>query len=122
AWLGARLADARAAAPSSFTMVARAPSRVTDRPPDLEALERTFGWGSYSRQDFDHRIRPVLVRLAASRLRETHGIDLERDPDAARDEVPGALRWLVEGGEPPARGPAVTTDDLVAVVDEIERI
>jgi hypothetical protein len=120
--LGAWLARARAATPSPFASVARSSARRTDRPPDLEVLERTLGWGSYSRRDFDHRIRPLLVRLVAFKLQETRGIDLDRDPAAARAALPGSLRWLVEGGDPPARGRAVTTDDLVGMVDEIERI
>ncbi|MDP9226427.1 MAG: hypothetical protein M3P18_21830 [Actinomycetota bacterium] len=52
------------------------------RPPDLVAMESLVGWRTFEVQDFEHRIRPLLRRVAAARLLTHRGIDLTADPKA----------------------------------------
>jgi hypothetical protein len=76
---------------SRFDAALAARPERSPRPPDLERLERQVLVGAGSREEFDRLLRPVLRRAAALRLRERHGVDLERDPDAARARVTPAL-------------------------------
>jgi len=78
---------------------------TADRPTDLEKLERSLGWMSYSAAEYDNRVRPVLRRAASSRLGQA-------DP-------PPALTQLMS--EVPTEG-SVTTSDIEAIVTQIERL
>ena len=116
-WLGA----ARPEGPSAFERARRPAEASSRRPPDLEALERTLSWGTYSESDFDHRVRPLLRRLVAHRLREGHGVDLEADPARARALLTPALRRLEERGAR-AGDARVRTADIASLLDEIEAL
>jgi hypothetical protein len=71
------------------------------------------------------RLRPILREIAAHRLWMRFGVDLEREPERARELV-GPNAWeLVRPERPPpsdrlARGPAAA--DLRIVVEELERL
>ena len=53
---------------SAYEEALAVPTRPVERPADLQALERAFGWRIYSGAEYDHRLRPVLKRAARSRL------------------------------------------------------
>lgn len=53
---------------SAYEDALMAPPRSIERPADLQALERAFGWRVYSGAEYDHRIRPTLRRVTRSRL------------------------------------------------------
>ena len=84
------------------------------RPADLESLERALGWKTYSADEFEHRVWPILYRLARHRLLDHSGVDLDREPERAPELV---RRYLLE---PPAA--TVTTADIGALVDRIEEL
>jgi hypothetical protein len=71
------------------------------------------------------RLRPILREIAAHRLWMRFGVDLDREPERARELV-GANAWeLVRPDRLPpsdrlARGPAPA--DLRVVVEELERL
>ena len=115
-------AGLRAARPSPFEE-ARVLTRVTPaRPPDLEALERTLGWGSYARRDFDHRVRPVLRRLLAFKLLAAHGLDPEVDPAGAQALLPDDLRWLLETRGSDEDAGVIVTEEIESLVARIEAL
>lgn len=92
------------------------------RPSDLEQLERVLGWGRYSPGDFNYEVRPLLLRLVTHRLVESHGVDADARPDAARALLSDDLWELVVAKLPPETGRVVQTEDIVHLVDEIEAI
>jgi hypothetical protein len=95
---------------------------VERRPEDLERIERRLGWGRYAQGDFNYRVRPLLRRLVAHRLRERHRIDVEAEPDGARPLVSDELWDLVIVKEPPESERVIRTDDIARMVDEIEEM
>ncbi|MFN2490404.1 MAG: hypothetical protein ABR529_11840 [Actinomycetota bacterium] len=120
--LAARVAAARTASPSLFDDVSAPARRHAARPPDLEALERTLGWGSYSERDYTHGLRPVLRRMIAYKLLVSTGVDLHGQPDAARAALPESLAWIVaDKGTAGAPGP-IDTQLIAYLVGEIERL
>jgi hypothetical protein len=71
------------------------------------------------------RVRPVLREIADHRLRSRFGIDLEREPERARELVPSRAWEVVRPDAPPpadrlARGPSV--DEQREVVEALERL
>ena len=107
---------------SAWERVRHVPEPKVERPADLERIERRLGWGNYSTGDFNYRVRPMLRRLAAQRLRETHGIDVEERSDDARRLVSVELWDHVIAKQPPERDRVIGTADIARLVDEIEGI
>lgn len=71
------------------------------------------------------RVRPVLREIADHRLRSRFGIDLEREPERARELVPSRAWEVVRPDAAPpadrlARGPSVHGQR--EVVEELERL
>lgn len=60
--------DAKRRSPSIFEEALRTRPPTRARPADLEALERAFGWRTYSGPEYDHRVRPILRYFAVRRL------------------------------------------------------
>lgn len=95
-----------------------------ERPRDLVKLERTLGWRAYDRQEFVHRVRPLLRRLVGVRLQERHGIDLGRHPDRARAVLAPELAEIVvsptgEETDLPDGVDAELVDRLLAQIEAI---
>jgi hypothetical protein len=111
-----------ASSPSAWERVRHVHENVTQRPADLERIERRLGWGRYSTGDFNYRVRPMLRRLAAHRLRETHRVDIEERPNEARPHVGDELWELVIAKQPPDSERVIGTAEIARMVDEIERI
>ena len=105
---------------SAWERVRHIPQRKIERPADLERIERRLGWGQYSTGDFNYRVRPMLRRLAAQRLKETHGVDVERDAVPARAVVTAELWDHVIAKQPPESERVIRTADIARMVDEIE--
>jgi hypothetical protein len=58
----------------------------------LRQLEHRLEATSWDGSKYDRNVRPVLARLAAERLRQKYGIDVQRQPQRAR-EVLGDQLW-----------------------------
>ena len=96
--------------------------------PALPGFTRTVGsveWGLSSAYDFDAALRPRLVRVAAVRLLERHGVDLHADRStAARLLGPETWAWLdpARKDTPERSTPGPDRATLARVLDAIEGI
>jgi hypothetical protein len=94
------------------------------RVPQLDAA-RLQARAAISSADALHRFfRPVLTELTAARLSRTYGVDLDSNPDDARELVSAELWELVRPGRPEphdthARG--LPMRRVRALVEEAER-
>src|SRR5437763_14155938 len=88
---------------------------------DLVFLEERLAWGSVDRQRFEERVRPQLVRGAAERLRQRHGVSLIDDPDRARPIV-GEELWTFLMAPADPRGRPVSHREMAALISRIEAL
>jgi hypothetical protein len=99
--------------------------RSAPRIPELEKIEREVILGQATAFDVHFRLRPTLRRIASELLRARRGIDLDREPEAAR-RVLGDETWeLVRGDRepPPERfGPGLELATLRRVVGALEAV
>lgn len=109
---------------SPFERVLLVGTRHEERPTDLEHFERALGWKLYSPSDFHVRVRPVLRRLLATRLRAERGIDIDRRPNAAQRHVDPELWRLVASQEmePAVVEGSVSTIYIDRLLTKIERL
>jgi hypothetical protein len=63
------------------------------------AIEGVLLDAEWSRGGVDHRLRPLLRKIAAARLIEHHQVDLETEPDEAH-RVMGDELWALVGRDP----------------------
>lgn len=68
---------------------------------------------------YESAIHPILVKLAADRLRRRHGIDLDEDPSAAR-RLTGEGLWSLLCDASPRRPPNIKA--LREAINVIERL
>jgi hypothetical protein len=98
------------------------PSVETEPPGDgllmLSSLQSRLSWGASDPDRFADRVRPLLVELAADRLRGRRGVDPDTDPEHAR-AILGEPLWQLMAG-PPTRSPSRA--ELSRMVAAIERI
>lgn len=93
--------------------------------PSYERVRAAIGGATHSPREFDLGIRRTLERIASTRLSAGHGVDMHRDPDAAR-RLLGPQTWTLLD---PTRttsvdvdGPSVSTERLTEIVDRLERL
>ena len=110
---------------SPFDAALHRPVEESERLPELVRLEREVALAQASEFDLHHRLRPVLRDVAAGLLFVRRGIDLDRQPDRAREALGEETFDLVRADrEPPwdrtASGPAL--DELRRVVAGLEAL
>lgn len=107
----------------------RNPSRHADRrrhaPPSLERLEQLAALGVASSFDLQYRLVPPLRSIAAGLLASRRRVDLDNDPEAARDLLGEEVWELVRPKRPApedrvSRG--IPPGGLTRVADSLERI
>lgn len=109
--------------PFARALVRRVPPR--ERLQQLVRQEREVGLSVDAAFDLHVRLRPTLRLIAAHRLAAQRGIDLDREPERAREAL-GEETWELvrDDREPPvdrfARG--IPADRLETVVDALERL
>jgi hypothetical protein len=86
---------------------------------ELATLEHSLSWGSVDADRFGQRVRPLLVGIAADRLRSRRGVDPRSQPDQAR-RIVGESLWELMTGPPPTRCPSRA--ELTSLVEGIEQI
>jgi hypothetical protein len=91
--------------------------------PSYDKAISDLAWGRYSRRDFDVLMRKRLLRSAAVRLADRHGVDLDRQPERAR-QLLGEHAWRVlapssAASQDRSRG-GVGVQDVERVVSAIE--
>lgn len=110
---------------SLFERALRAPPRPRPRPDALGSLERRVLLATETAFEVHYRLRPLLREIASHRLSARRGIDLEADPEAAREAL-GAEAWELvrpDRAAPVDRlGPGLRLADLRAAVHSLERI
>ena len=124
-WLlgGARRANPRLE--SVFDQARRPRDERVERLPELVRLEREAALGLANAFDLHARLRPRLREVAAHRLATRRGIDLDRDPEAARAVLPPALWDVVRPDREVPRnrfGPGLELEQLREALDALERI
>jgi len=96
------------------------PAPRLERPQQLDRIEREVVLGCASAFDLHHRLRPTLREIAAQRLADRHGLDL----DTAGPDVLTADTWalLRPDLEPPRdrHASGLPLARLAAVIDELE--
>jgi hypothetical protein len=99
--------------------------RAAPRIPELERIEREVTLGQSTAFDLHFRLRPTLRRIASELLRSRRGIDLDREPEAARRALGDETWHLVRPDrEPPSErfGRGIELASLRDVVASLERI
>ncbi len=93
--------------------------------PELARVEREVTLGVATAFDLHFRLRPRIREVAASRLADRRGIDLERRPEAAREALGDAVWEIVRPDREPPRerhGPGLGLPGLRAVMEGLDRI
>ncbi len=99
---------------SPFEAALATPPPQEARPGDLERIERALGWGSYSAEDFDHRVRPLLARALQAR------VGRRRAAAAAEEDLPDELVLVSRGARGNAR--TIDTPTIERIVDRLEEL
>ncbi|GAB3407480.1 hypothetical protein [Flindersiella endophytica] len=86
--------------------------------PAYDKAVSDLAWGRYSRRDFDVLMRKRLLRAATVRLADRHGVDLDRQPERAR-QLLGEHAWLVLA---PEQAPSQDRSRGGVDVQEVERV
>lgn len=91
--------------------------------PSYDAVKHAIAMGAHSRREFDFNMRRRLERIAGVRLDAEHGVDLHRDPPAARALLGDEAWELVDPSRPVSgdrtRG-GVPTHTLARIIDRLE--
>jgi hypothetical protein len=110
---------------SAFDTALRQRPRKSERPEELQKVEREVALGAATAFDLHYRLRPSLRGIAGELLAARHGIDLEANPAAARREL-GDEAWEIvrPDREPPTVrfGAGLHADSLQVVVAALERL
>jgi hypothetical protein len=89
----------------------------------LASVERSVALAGASALEYEHRLQRDLRYAASERLRLRLGIDMQADPDAARDVIGAAAFAMVT--ERAAWGdrsaPAPTLAEIEALIETLER-
>jgi len=113
------------AAASPFDLGLRVRERDDVVLPELARLEREVTLSTTTAFDLHFRLRPVLRRISARMLFSRRGIELERQPDAARTLLGEELWELVRPDREPPRdraGPGLELSSLRTMVDALEAL
>jgi hypothetical protein len=119
-----RAAAITASSPEHFEDALRRPVPTRFEIPGLRAVETDVRMSTANAFGVERRLKPVLRELAAWRLRRNHGIDLDRDPEAARAVLGDRLWPLVKASDafPEYRDPGMPLADVQAGVDRLEQV
>jgi hypothetical protein len=98
-----------------------------ERPPpiaELERIHRLVVLGGANEFDLHYRLRPLLRELTGVRLYGRHGVDLDRDPERAR-QLLGDELWELVSPEREVRrrtAPGLPVAELAGHVERLERL
>lgn len=110
---------------SDFERALRRRPLKAERPAELTRLERAVALGSANAFYLHARLRPLLRRIADERLRVHRGVELETQPEAAREAL-GPEAWdLLRPDRPRPTdpdAPGLPLSRLESVVATLERL
>jgi hypothetical protein len=127
--VAAILASLRELGPGKWE--ARSPfERPPEKPPrpepiaELDRIDRVLVLAASSPFDVHHRLRPLLRELTSERLHAHHGIELDRDPEQARQLLGDELWELARPGRELLlrSGPGLPLADSTRLVQALERL
>jgi hypothetical protein len=110
---------------AAFTRALSRRGRARERLTELTRQEREVALAMDAAFDLHVRLRPTLRVIAAHRLASRRNVDLDREPERARELI-GEDAWeLVRPDRPPpddrfARG--IPRDELRAIIDRLESV
>jgi hypothetical protein len=93
--------------------------------PAYAKISSDLGWAPVSKFHYDHGLRPLLARLAASALAEHHRIDVAADPGRAAILVGEEVWPHVDPSRPPSfdsKAPGADLRTLTRIVDRLEQL
>jgi hypothetical protein len=93
--------------------------------PAYAKISSDLGWAPISQWHYDHGLRPLLARLAASALAEHHRVDPATDPARARRLVGEDVWPHVDPSRPPSydsKSPGADLRTLTHIVDRLEQL
>jgi hypothetical protein len=93
----------RATPPSAFDAAVARARAPRPREDDAFTLDREIELSRMDGFHFHVRLRPVLRDIAAHRLRVRHGVELDREPERARDLLPTDVWEVVRADRPPPK-------------------
>ncbi len=98
-----------------------------ERPPpiaELERIDRLVVLGAANEFDLHYRLRPLLRQVAGDRLHGRYGVELDRDPERARQLLGDQLWQLVSADREVGRrtGPGLPAAELAAHVERLEAL
>lgn len=113
-----------------FARVRRPPE--DDRPESLAEVERALEFSTWSAVEVERRLRPLLREVAAHRLRNRRGLDLDGDPEVLQELLGPELYSLTRPvqqpraaglpGRSPLREAGVSVAVLSAAVAALEEV
>ena len=109
---------------SPFELALRPIAPRTERPPELERLERQVALAATTAFDVHYRLRPVVREVATQRLWARHAVDLEADVDRAQALLGPDVWELARPDRPPPPEPfarGLGLQGIDALVTELER-
>lgn len=112
-------------------LLAREPRRTPPQPDNCadevgqyRTIARQLAASSWSAHDLHFRLRPLIQEIARARLVRQHGVDLDRDPERARELIGNGRLWELirpdrkQPEDREARG--WSESELERLVDELE--
>jgi hypothetical protein len=93
--------------------------------PTYAKISSDLGWAPVSQWHYDHGIRPLLARLAASALAEHHRVDVATSPERARSLVGEEIWPHVDPSRPASfdsKAPGADVRTLTRIVDRLEQL
>jgi hypothetical protein len=113
-------------APWARSPFERDPEKPEQPPPiaELDRIDRLVVLGAANEFDLHYRLRPLLRQLAGDRLYGHYGVELDRDPERARQLLGGELWQLVSEERQLGRrtGPGLPPAELAAHVERLEAL
>jgi hypothetical protein len=121
----AALRETVPARPSGFEAALEPRVHPPARPPSLAKLEREVSMGAENAFDTHFRLRPLFTDLTRNLLLSRQGIDLDRQPERARELVGDELWELVRpDAQPPSEraAPGLPVETIERAADDLERL
>ena len=100
------------------------PVSTTSAIAELERIDRLVVLGAANEFDLHYRLRPLLRQVAGDRLHGRYGVELDRDPERARQLLGDQLWQLVSADREVGRrtGPGLPAAELAAHVERLEAL
>jgi hypothetical protein len=108
-----------------FEAALRRPTAAASPSAELLRMERELELGIASAAHADRRLLPLLGAAAAARLGSRHGIELERQPAAARSLLGEDIWELLRPDRPASddkRAPGVPRERVAAAIERLESL